>query len=68
MPSNINRLTILEADALRDETVAAINEQLSEGVITDPEEFNLMLIALRNAVEAQNKTIKAFARQLDIRP
>lgn len=68
MPRNINHLAVLEADALFSETLQSIHAQIADGPITDPEEFNLMMIALRNTVRAQQRVIKNFAVQLNVTP
>jgi hypothetical protein len=68
MPRNANYLMKLEADELATISVSNINEQIAEGPVTDPEEFNLMLIELRNVIKAQQNVIRNFGYQLDIRP
>lgn len=59
---NFMHLMILEADALNEDTVGAINEQIAAGIPTDPEEFNLMMIALRNTIKAQHRVIKQLSK------
>jgi len=65
---NTHKLMVAEAKALTEITVEAINAEISDGPVTDPEEFNLMMIALRNAVRAQQRTIDTLAREVGITP
>lgn len=68
MPRNTNYLMKLEAEELATQTISNINDQIADGPITDPEEFNLMMIEIRNVLRAQKNVIRNFGYQLDIRP
>lgn len=63
---NFIKLMILESEALHVDAVSGINEQISLGPIKDTEEFNLMMIALRNTIKAQNRVIKQLSRAVDV--
>lgn len=65
---NTNLVMKLESDALFAEIMELINEEISDGPVTDPEDFNLMMIAMRNAFRAQKRVINNFATQLQVTP